>query len=112
MEQNKETVPVGDLSVIEDIDKLNLAPTFVLIRVIQKKSSIIMPDTIGLTPKATFKIIKIGDKVEKVDVGNVAVDLKNEKAGVYYYKKGEDTFMLTDQYNLLLWTTDTNYKVD
>lgn len=111
MDQQKETVPVGDLQVVKDIDKVNIAPSFVLIKITQKKSEIIMPDTVGVNPMSTAYVVKVGNKVDNINVGDVVVDLKNERAGVYYYKKGEDTFMLTDQYNLLMWTTESNYNV-
>jgi len=110
MEQQQTTVPVADLSVVNDVLAANIAPTFILIKQVRKESKIIMPDTVGMAGNARAVVVKTGDKVDNIKVDDIVLDLKNEKSGVYYYKKGEDMYMLTDQYNLLMWTTGDNYS--
>ena len=111
-DNTKQTVPVTNLEKVKDVMRCNLPEGFILIKLIEKESKIIKPSGSSMSYDSTLKVVKVGDKVEKTVPGDVVVDLKSEVHGVYFYTKDGDNYLVTDQYNLLLWTPEDNYAVN
>lgn len=108
--KDNKTVQAGSFDNYKDVLEISIPNKFVLVQIVEKESKIIKPVGVGVSPGAKAKIIKVGEGVEGVNVGDLIVDLKSEVHGVHYFKKEETTFILTDQYNLLAWTPEDNYE--
>jgi hypothetical protein len=101
-----------DLNKVKDIKKVNIAPGHVMIELIQKKDSkIILPEGSGVNSLVIAKVVKVGENVKTVKTGDIVLEVKS--FGPHSFsrcKKDDKIYLVTDQYNILLWTSLDNYE--
>jgi hypothetical protein len=107
----QQQVRALNLKEIVDVSKLNIRPDSILIKSIRSnESEIILPNGVNHANITILEVIKVGDKVDTIKVGDIIIDFVNESNVSFYYKK-DDNYLLTDKYNVSLWTTKENYDV-
>ena len=104
MEEKNNEQMISVAKVDATIDQVLIKDTDVLIESINKsKAGLILDDALSLsgTPMIQLVVVKVGDAVQKYQVGDVVYELSNTNSPSYF--EAEDrNLLLTDAYNIKL----------
>lgn len=106
-EKKKPSIEALDISRVKNVTELIIKPNYVLIQVINNsQSGLILPDNVG-GGALIYKIIKVGSNINTIEVGDIVIDLTF--GGVEYMTRGDEKYILSDVYNILLASKLDNY---
>jgi hypothetical protein len=108
----KASIEALDVSKVKVIEDMIIKPNHVLIEVINmSKSGLLLPSNIRSNILDKFEVIKVGESVNMVKVGDIIVDLMLGNAEYLYTDKehGDRKFILVDVYNVLIAVNPGNY---
>lgn len=103
-----EEVDVLDISKVKDINKLQIKPNYVIIEVTgEEDNRILINDPSLRRNNVTWKIIRVGEAVKGIEVGDVVVDMSFR--GANFLTKDNVKYIYCEHYNILLSTPEDNY---
>jgi co-chaperonin GroES (HSP10) len=98
-----------DLKEIKDPEKLIIKNDGILIKTeFKSNSGIILADNVKSSVDK-LRVIKVGKGVNDYKVGDYILDIINPR-GVTYLHKGDDRYLLTNEFNINLGTTIDNIE--
>lgn len=110
MDNNKsKQVEALDLARVKDVKKMNIKPNSILIEVVNtSKSGLLLPSGVyGSGSTSKMVVIAKGDNVTSINIGDLIIDMM--QSNVEFCFKGEDKYILTEVYNILISVTPDNY---
>ena len=109
MDKKNSQVDALNLERVKDVMKLNLKPNHVLVEVVKKdESGLILPEH-AQAKSGKMIILKVGDNVKGVNVGDVIVSMKFT-GDIDFVFKDKSNYIITDVYNIMLTTSVDNYE--
>lgn len=98
-----------NLDRVKDIMGLKIKPNHVLIEVVKKEESgLILPEH-AQAKSGKMVVIKVGNNVTQVSVGDIVVDLKFTGDIEFAISNGKN-IIIADTYNIVLATSPENYE--
>lgn len=104
----KGEVEALDISKIKDLSKITIKPNYIVLKLVSvSKSGLILPGQNTNTTLHKAVVVNIGTNVTSINLGDIVVDMSY--SNVDFLKNGEDTYILTDVYNVLISVSPDNY---
>ena len=105
----KGMVDALNLDRVKDIMGLKLKPNHVLVEIVKKEESgLILPEH-AQAKSGKMVVIKVGENVKQVDVGDIIVDMKFTGDTEFAVSNGRN-IIIADVYNIVLATSPENYE--